>query len=91
MTIPAQHGRQERDALVNISWSHVAIQPPVDGTALHTMEVKASLVRVWEPEPPQGVDPLEWILVTSVTVNTVEDARASGHVVPMEMVYRRFP
>src|SRR5271166_5072500 len=24
------------------------------------------LIRVWEPEPPKGVEPLEWILVTSV-------------------------
>ena len=74
MTIAAQHGHPERDALLNISWSPVAIQPPVDGTALHITQVKASLVRVWEPEPPQGVEALEWILVTSVTVNTTEDA-----------------
>lgn len=74
MTVPAQHGRPEREALVNISWSQVAIQPPVDGTALHMTQVKASLVRVWEPEPPEGVEALEWILVTSVTVTTREDA-----------------
>ena len=36
--------------------------------------VKASLVRVWEPEAPEGIEPLEWILVTSVAVNTAEDA-----------------
>src|SRR5947207_11310793 len=36
--------------------------------------LKASLVRVWEPEPPEGIEPLEWILVTSVAVNTAEDA-----------------
>jgi len=29
---------------------------------------------VWEPEPPEGIEPLEWILVTSVAVSTVEDA-----------------
>jgi len=92
MTIPAQHGRPEREALVNISWSQVAIQPPVDGTALHMTQVKASLVRVWEPEPPEGVEALEWILVTSVTVNTIEEAcLATGHVVQMAMVCRRFP
>jgi len=91
MTIPAQRGRPEREALVNISWSQVAIQPPTNGTALSMTQVKASLVRVWEPEPPEGVEPLEWILVTSVAVNTTEDARASGHLVPMAMADRRFP
>ncbi len=74
LTIPAQRGRPEREAFVNISWLQVAIQPPTNGTALCMTEVKASLVRVWEPEPPEGVEALEWILVTSVTVNTIEDA-----------------
>src|SRR5260370_36654720 len=74
MTIPAQHGHPERDALVNISWSQVAIQPPVDGTALHMTEVEDSPSRVWEPERPEGVEALEWSLVTSVTVNPIEAA-----------------
>jgi len=34
------------------------------------------LVRVWEAEPPEGVEPLEWILLTSVPTLTVEDAWA---------------
>lgn len=74
MIIAAQRGRPEREALVNISWSQVAIQPPTNGTALSMTQVKACLVRVWEPEPPEGVEPLEWTLVTSVAVNTTEDA-----------------
>jgi Transposase DNA-binding/Transposase Tn5 dimerisation domain len=74
LTIAAQRGRPEREALVNISWSQVTIQPPTNATALSMTDVKASLVRVWEPEPPQGVEPLEWILVTSVAVNTAQDA-----------------
>ncbi len=32
------------------------------------------VVRVWEPEPPEGVEPLEWILLTSVPTQTVEQA-----------------
>ncbi len=32
-------------------------------------------VRVWEPHPPQGVDPLEWILLTNVPVTNAEEAR----------------
>jgi hypothetical protein len=74
MTIPARRGRPERDALVNICWLQVSIQAPVNGTALHPGSMKVSLVRVWEPEPPTGVDPLEWILVTSVAISTTQDA-----------------
>src|SRR2546429_3417853 len=32
------------------------------------------VVRVWEPEPPEGVEPLEWVLLTSVPIQTVEQA-----------------
>src|SRR6266480_578135 len=74
MTVPAERGRPEREALVQISWSPVVIQAPTNGTALSMTPVKASLVRVWEPEAPEGIEPLEWILVTSVAVNTAEDA-----------------
>ena len=74
LTVPAERGHPEREALVNISWSQVTIQPPLDGTALEQTGMKVSVVRVWEPEPPEGVEALEWILVTSVTVNTIEDA-----------------
>jgi hypothetical protein len=74
LTVPAERGRPEREALVNISWSQVEILPPTDGTALHETSVKVWVVRVWEPEPPEGVEALEWILVTSIAVNTTEDA-----------------
>ena len=32
------------------------------------------VVRVWEPEPPEGVEGLWWLLLTSVPVHTVEQA-----------------
>ena len=28
------------------------------------------VVRVWEPEPPTGIEPLEWVLLTSVPTHT---------------------
>ena len=74
LVVPAERGHPEREALVKISWSPVEILPPTDGTALHETSVKAWVVRVWEPEPPEGAEALEWILVTSIAVNTIEDA-----------------
>jgi hypothetical protein len=74
LMVPAERGRPQREALVQISWSQVTIQPPTNGTAFSMTPLSASLVRVREPEPPEGVEPLEWILVTSMTVTTAEDA-----------------
>ncbi len=71
---PALRQRPARDALVQISWQEVRIQPPVNGAALSKTEMTAWVVRVWEPEPPEGVEALEWILVTTAPVHSVEDA-----------------
>ncbi len=32
------------------------------------------IVRVWEPDPPKGADPLEWFLLTNEPVGTHKDA-----------------
>jgi len=72
--VPAQRQRPARDALVQISWQEVRIQPPVHGAVLRSTEVKAWIVHVWEPEPPQGVEALEWILVTTVPISYEQDA-----------------
>jgi hypothetical protein len=72
--VPAQRQRPARDALVQISWQEVRIQPPINGAMLSKTEVKVWIVRVWEPEPPQGVQALEWILVTTVPISCAQDA-----------------
>jgi Transposase DNA-binding/Transposase Tn5 dimerisation domain len=72
--VPAQRQRPARDAFVQISWQEVRIQPPANGAVLSKTEVKAWVVHVWEPEPPQGVEPLEWILLTTVPIACEQDA-----------------
>jgi Transposase DNA-binding len=74
LPVPAQRQRPARDALVQISWREVRIQPPIHGAALSKTEVKAWIVHVWEPEPPHGVEALEWILLTTVPISCEQDA-----------------
>lgn len=72
--VPAQRQRPGRDAFLQMRWQEVRVQPPVNGAVLSKTEVKAWVVRVWEPEPPDGGEALEWILVTTVPIDTIEDA-----------------
>lgn len=72
--IPAQRQRPARDAYVQVSWQEVRIQPPTNGAVLSKTEVKAWILRAWEPEPPDGGEALEWILVTTVPIFSEEDA-----------------
>jgi hypothetical protein len=66
--IPAQRQRPAREAFLKMSWQEVFIQPPANGAVLSKTEVKAWVIRVWEPEPPDGGEALEWILLTSRSV-----------------------
>ena len=59
---------------MQISWREVRIQPPVNGAVLSKTEVKAWIVHVWEPEPPQGVKALEWIRLPTVPIACEQDA-----------------
>jgi Transposase DNA-binding/Transposase Tn5 dimerisation domain/Transposase DDE domain len=60
----------KRVAHLCISWSAVRLLPPraQEGSGLRPLVVW--VVRVWEPEPPEGIEALEWVLLTSVPTHT---------------------
>jgi hypothetical protein len=72
--LPRLHERSARQASLQISWSKMQVLPPKNGGALCKQAVQTWVVRVWEPEPPEGEEPLEWVLLTSVPVESVEQA-----------------
>lgn len=39
-------------------------------------ELALNVVRVWEPNPPDGADPVEWFLFTNEPIANAEDVRA---------------
>ena len=73
VAIPARGGRAGRAAIVPLSSARVWIPAPTDTPKRHQQPVLAAwVVRVWEANPPQGVEALEWMLVTSVVSETLE-------------------
>ncbi len=76
VNVPARGGQPARKAEVGVAWARVRVLPPRQprgeerGTPLAVWAV-----RVWELDPPASVkEPLEWILLTNVPVQTFEDA-----------------
>jgi hypothetical protein len=54
----------------------VTLLPPPPGQARgehRQVPLRAWALRVWEPEPPQGEEALEWFLMTDVAVETAQD------------------
>ncbi len=74
--IPGRGGRAARETHVELAAARVWIPAP-SGTRQRFAQpvVAAWVVRVWEANPPPGVEGLEWILITSVPTATIEEIR----------------
>lgn len=72
--IPGRGGREARQTNVAMAAARVWIPAP-SGTRQRFAQpvVAAWVVRVWEANPPPGVEGLEWILITSVPTPTIEE------------------
>jgi len=70
-------GEAKRQATLQLSWSEISLpsplQPP-DKSWLDHASIKAWVVRVSEVLPPDEVKPLEWVLLSSLPVNSWADA-----------------
>lgn len=74
--IPGRGGRAARQAEVELAATRVWIPAP-HGTLQRWEQpvVAAWVVRIWEAQPPPGVEAVEWILVTSVPTDTLAELR----------------
>ncbi len=63
-----------RTAHVAISFGTVRLLPPQSQEKTDLRPLVVSVVRVWEPAPPEGIEPLMWLLLTSVHTQSVAHA-----------------
>lgn len=74
LRIAANNGRKARTAELKISYTAVTLySPQVRGRQQKAL--RCWCVRVFEPHPPVGTEPTEWILLTSQPVRSIEDAQ----------------
>jgi hypothetical protein len=75
ITVRSHEGGPQRKATVVISWAAVVIPPPQQQCGYsRRIPLLVWVVRVWEPNPPAGVEAVEWFLLTNVAVQSAEDA-----------------
>jgi hypothetical protein len=79
--VPASKDHPARDAQVVLAWAAVTFAPPTQAPpeVRQLAPLNVWLVRAWEPHPPEGVEPVEWILLTSLPVCTLADAQRTTH------------
>jgi len=69
--IPRQHKRLARDAVLEVRYKSVVLKPPRDKDY---PPVEIGLVYAREIDGPETVPALEWLLLTTLEVNSFEDA-----------------
>lgn len=77
VSVPRHGDQPARQAEVVLNWSQVKVLPP-KGLPIKVRQQGALtlwVLRVWEESPPLGVDGLEWILLSSLPINSLADAR----------------
>lgn len=74
--VPARGNQPSRTATVGVAWASFRVLPPRQSRGEECgMPLAIWAVRVWELDPPANAnEPLEWILLTNVPVQSFEDA-----------------
>ena len=72
--VPPRHGRQARSTQLQLSFGQMILLPPRNAPRAGKDPVTVWVLRVWEEQAPDGEEPLEWILLTSVPTTTLEQA-----------------
>jgi len=70
--IPRRGSRPSRVARLEVRFAQVSLKPPQRKSSLRDLTVWAVLAR--EISPPQGIDPVDWLLLTTMEVTTFEQA-----------------
>jgi Transposase DNA-binding len=72
--VPRRGPHPGRDATLALRFCPLTLRPPRHRRSEGLPAVALWAVQVREVEPPDGVEPIEWLLLTTVAVHTVADA-----------------
>lgn len=77
LDVPAHHGQAARRARLQVAWGKVVVGPSAQAPKeiRQNAPFTAWVLRVWESDPPEGVEAIEWVLLTSLPVSTYAQGR----------------
>jgi len=70
--IPGRPGRPARMAILDVRCAEVSVAPPPHRRSTAT-PIDLRVVSLAEASPPEGVDPISWVLYTTESVDTFDD------------------
>jgi hypothetical protein len=75
LSLRGRDGRPKRTAKLRLAWSECEMPAPQDGKERKGSPLRVSVIRAWEEDAPEGVEPLDWVLITSLVVRDAEGAQ----------------
>ncbi len=76
VSVPRKPGQPEREARLSVQYRAMNIQPPVSGLTRSADKPQAvTVVRALEVEPPNGIEPIHWLLLTTMPVADSQEAQ----------------
>jgi hypothetical protein len=75
VAVPRQHGQPARSATVVLRWTALTLAAPQNRPTGPVTLVPLWAVWVREEQPPAGVEPLDWLVLTSCPVLSLADAQ----------------
>ncbi len=70
-----RQNRETRHATVEIRAKTVTLRPPYRPEEEKLAQAQVNVVLVREPNPPEGEEPIEWMLITTLPIDTLEQVR----------------
>lgn len=72
--LEARHGHKARSTQLQLACGQMTLLPPRNEPRASQEPLTVWVIRVWEEQAPEGEEPLEWVLLTSVPTTTLEQA-----------------
>ncbi len=72
--LPRHHGQAARKATVEVRWSRISIEAPRVGCKKGWPPLQLWAVWVHEPEPPNGQEAIDWMLLTDLPITNAHEA-----------------
>jgi hypothetical protein len=72
--VPARHGHKGRQTQLQLAFGQITLLPPRHEPRASKQPLTVWVIRVWEEKAPEGEEPLEWVLLTSVPTTTLDQA-----------------
>ena len=75
ITVPRKKGQPHREAILSIRYDQVSLKPPKHRSKEKTLQpVMLWAIWAYEQNPPKGVEPISWMLLTTIPIASFEEA-----------------